>query len=170
MIFYIDFHLSYCKKKNKEKLYFRKISAGNNFGQLRILDGLIFGQKKIRNFVPTKFLGFNVFLFCATLNIFSQHESLFWRHMIFFVDTPYCVVTHIILVGNLTFMWNIFLVDTTSFLYNTTFFWATRTECELKEWWIQRNRCVAINKTWKRHAVLHLLAWLLSLLKSNANT
>ena len=34
----------------KEKYYFRKISAGNNFEQLRISDGLIFGQKKIRNF------------------------------------------------------------------------------------------------------------------------
>ena len=30
----------------KEKYYFRKISAGNNFGQLRISDGLIFGRKK----------------------------------------------------------------------------------------------------------------------------
>ena len=45
----------------KEKYYFRKISAGNNFGQLRISDGLIFGQKKIRNFVPPKFLGVNVY-------------------------------------------------------------------------------------------------------------
>ena len=46
--------------QKKEKFYFQKISAGNDFGQLRILDGLIFGQKKIRNFVPPKLLGFNV--------------------------------------------------------------------------------------------------------------
>ena len=44
-----------------EKHYFLNISAGNNFGQLRISDRLIiFGQKKIRNFVPPKFLGVNV--------------------------------------------------------------------------------------------------------------
>ena len=46
--------------EKKEKYYFRKISEGNNFGQLRILDGLIFGQKKIRNFVQPKYLGVNV--------------------------------------------------------------------------------------------------------------
>ena len=57
LIFYIDFHLSYCKKI--EKFFFRKFSAGNNFGQLRILDGLIFRPKKIRNFLGLKFLSFN---------------------------------------------------------------------------------------------------------------
>ena len=42
-----------------EKFFFRKFSAGNNFGQLRILDGLIFRPKKIRNFLGLKFLSFN---------------------------------------------------------------------------------------------------------------
>ena len=56
-----------------------------------------------------------VFLFCATLNIFNQHESSFGCHIIFFVTTTYFFVTHIILVRMLTSMWNIFFVDTTAF-------------------------------------------------------
>ena len=51
-------------QKKKRKILFSKISAGNHFGQLRISYGLIFGQKKIRNFVSPKFLGFNVSSFC----------------------------------------------------------------------------------------------------------
>ena len=65
------FSLSYCKKK--EKFFLRKFSAGNNFGQLRILDGLIFGPKKIRNFLGLKFLSFNV-CECKT-SVASVHIS-----------------------------------------------------------------------------------------------
>ena len=45
----------------------------------------------------------HVFLFCATLNIFSQHEPLFWCHIIFFVATTYFFLTHIIFVGNVKY-------------------------------------------------------------------
>ena len=45
----------------------------------------------------------DVFYFCATLNIFSQHESLS-------VATKYFFVTYIILVQNVTSMWNIFFL------------------------------------------------------------
>ena len=54
------YRLSFELQQKEKKFHFRKISAVNNFRQLRISDGLIFGQKKIRNFVPPKFVGFNV--------------------------------------------------------------------------------------------------------------
>ena len=44
----------------KENFYLQIISAGNNFGQLSILEGLLFGQKNVPNFIPPKFLGFNL--------------------------------------------------------------------------------------------------------------
>ena len=69
----------------------------------------------------------HVFSFCATRNMFSQHESLFLASHIFFVATTYSFVTHIIFVGNVTSMSNIFFVG-------TTFFCATHTGCELKEY------------------------------------
>ena len=54
------YRLSFELLQKGKKFHFRKISAVNNFRQLRISDGLIFGQKKIRNFVRPKFLGVNV--------------------------------------------------------------------------------------------------------------
>ena len=54
------YRLSFELLQKEKKFHFRKISAVNNFRQLRISDGLIFGQKKIRNFVRPKFLGVNV--------------------------------------------------------------------------------------------------------------
>ena len=67
----------------KEKYYFRKISAGNNFGQLRISDGLIFGQKKIRNLSPRNFWVLETCLFnregqkkMSLHNFFKRTEKL----------------------------------------------------------------------------------------------
>ena len=43
----------------------------------------------------------HVFLVCATLNIFSQHESSVGSHIIFFVATTYFFVTLITLFRNI---------------------------------------------------------------------
>ena len=46
----------------------------------------------------------HVFLFCATLKIFSQYESLFLVSHNAIVATTYFFVTHLILVVNITSM------------------------------------------------------------------
>ena len=44
-----------------------------------------------------------VFLFCAALNIFGQHEPSFRCHIILFFATTYFFVTHIVLLRNINF-------------------------------------------------------------------
>ena len=67
----------------------------------------------------------HVFLFCATLNTFSQHESFF-----FLVPHNFFYCHSIFFCDSLIFGWqrNIFFL-----LNNTTFFCATHAECEIKE-------------------------------------
>ena len=97
----------------------------------------------------------HIFLFCATLNIFSQPESSFGCHIIFFVATRYFFVTHLILLPNSNFYVKYFFNWHNTILCNTRFFCADWFEHqEHRE--TKRKRCVAIKKVWKRHAVLHL--------------
>ena len=63
-----------------------------------------------------------VFAFCATRNMFSQHEPSFGCHIIFFVATTYFFVAHIILLANVNFYVKYFFCWHTSFLWNTRFF------------------------------------------------
>ena len=66
----------------------------------------------------------HVILFCATLNIFRQHESSFGCHIIFFVATTYFFVAHIILLRNVNFHVKHFFCWHNSCLCNTRFFCA----------------------------------------------
>ena len=61
----------------------------------------------------------HVFLFFATLNIFSQHESSFEYHITFFVDTTYIFVTRIILLCNVNFYARHFFLLTRQFFCAT---------------------------------------------------
>ena len=54
-----------------------------------------------------------VFAFCATRNMFSQHEPSFGCHIIFFVATTYFLWLISFCWPTLTSTWNIFFVDTT---------------------------------------------------------
>ena len=62
-----------------------------------------------------------VFLFCATLNIFSQHESSFGCHIISLLPQHF-FVTHIILVRNANFYSKYFFVDKAVFCGTQHFF------------------------------------------------
>ena len=61
-----------------------------------------------------------VFLFCATLNIFSQHESSFGCHIIFLLPQHF-FVTHIILVRNANFYSKYFLLTKQFFVEQNIF-------------------------------------------------
>ena len=61
-----------------------------------------------------------VFLFCATLNIFSQHESSFGCHIIFLLPQHF-FVTHIILVRNANFYSKYFLLTKQFFVEHNIF-------------------------------------------------
>ena len=76
------------------------------------------------------FFGQHAFLFCATLNIFSQHESLFlvsYCHNIFFCDL-------LNFGGQRNFYVKYFFVETTLFFVQHNIFLATHTKFELKEY------------------------------------
>ena len=86
----------------------------------------------------------HVFLFCATLNIFSQHESFSGCH-IFFVATTYFFAAHIILLRNVNFYAKyIFFVDTTVFCAIQDFF--VLPNVSINNICVKRNRSVAIKK------------------------
>ena len=99
--------------------------------------------------------------------------NLCWarKYMIFFCDT------YISLHWPLLFMWVVFCTsllllllpssgsksNSDFFFVDTTVFCATQhffvlPNVSIKNMWIKRNRCEAIKKIWKPHAVLHLMA------------
>ena len=79
------------------------------FGEFRQLSCYVIMTNKLRQSYGTIFCKHG-FLFCATLNIFNQHESSFGCHIIFFVATSYFFVTHTILLRNVNFYVKYFLV------------------------------------------------------------
>ena len=81
----------------------------------------------------------HVFLFCTKLSIFSQHDSLFWvSNNSFLLPQHIFFVIHLILVRNVTFIWN------TSFLL--TQHWMIKFHDNKKKLMLHKN-VIHVNKS-----------------------